>query len=161
MKERDKEILKFLAPLSIPFLAIAGLIVIVINADPDLTNYARTEAIHAAFERDLKSIQLPNQFTIKYFRKDGKPRSSILDSITYRTRLFKTEAISHANSELKRLGWHFWMTEDKAIVYCKGKFKGSIYFTDVPQENSTDVTFYFSLGLEPVFGTKRPQECQQ
>ncbi len=130
------------------------------NGDPDLTNYEKRKLVHAIFENDLKSIQLPSQFTIKYFNKGGKSGSSILDSITYRTRLFEKEAANEVNSELKRLGWYFWKEEDKSIVYCKGKFAGNVYYNSVSQENSTDVTFDFSLGLKSVSGADVPKECQ-
>ncbi len=161
MTERNKEILKFLAPLLIPFFGVPIAVYMVLNTDPDLTDPKRREAVHDIFEKDLKSIQLPNQFTIRYFEKGGKSGSSILDSITYRTRLPKNETASRVDGELKRLGWSFWKKEDNSVIYCKGKFAGDVYFASYPPENSTDVTFNFILGLKSVSGADVPKECQK
>ncbi len=161
MNERTKDILKFLAPFIIPVVGVPIAIFMFLNADPDLTDYERRESVHALFERDSKSIRLPNQFTIKNFEKGGKSGSSILDKITFRTRLPKNEAVVRVDEELRRLGWSFWKKEEELYVYCKRKFAADIYINDYPSESSTDVTIYFILGLKSVSGADVPKECQE
>lgn len=159
MNERTKDILKFLAPFLIPALVIPMAIYMILNTDADVSDHNRREAIHTLFEKDAKSIKLPNQFTIKNFEKGGKVDSSILDSIIYRTRIPKSEAIIRVDEELKRLNWSFWKKEDNSYVYCKSKFVADVYVEDYLPERSTDITIYFILGLKSVSGANVPKQC--
>jgi hypothetical protein len=165
MNERTIEIWKLIGYLTFVFTIISFAFYQIFTTDEDLVDTYKKEKIHSIFESELKSIQLPEKFTIRNVEKHGKSGFSLSNTVTYRTRLSMSETVEQVDREFKRLGWTFWNENERNIfVYCKGKFTGEAIYSRYEPENSTDIFLSLSLGsgsAPSLFGIARPKECER
>lgn len=87
MNERTTEIWKLIGYLTFVFTVISFALYKIFTTDEDLIDTYKNEKMHSIFESELKSIQLPEKFTIRNFEEHGKPGFSLSNTVTNRTRL--------------------------------------------------------------------------
>jgi hypothetical protein len=138
--------------------------------DPDISDNDRRSGLSMKLENELKSIELPTRSAINKFERSGKPLSSILVTMRYRTELDREQFLETMNSELEKRSWISYDNQDEGafttFAYCRGKFDAHLDFEKsqgIWADGGDYWSLSFSLGLRtrPLFGfDKLPESCR-